>query len=278
MKNFKDRSRSVARSVFWGRHEKDTYNCPDCGRGGGSLVSGFEVHHKNGNPMDNSPENLVALCRTCHNLREGKKPSITQIERLRDAVRDEAQSQPIEGKPTVYLAGSMDDDSAEHDTWRASVLAYGDRGREISPGSPIEFKSPTEVVGSHGCGIVEGIAASDMSMIDESDAILAYFEKERQVGTLTELVYAVTIGKPALVVFHRDLVPIGIIDEGVHQHNQSPEYWFLINFLATDEWNGFDTHVEIALVDSRYQIGDAVQNWQLHQEAVKAEKRRRGRQ
>lgn len=86
----------------------------------------------------------------------------------------------------------MDNDSAEHDTWRASVAKYGDGGTYKYTGStPIQINSPTEVSTSHGCGIVKDIAGEDMKLVDQSDAIVAYFDKEEQVGTLTELVYAV---------------------------------------------------------------------------------------
>jgi hypothetical protein len=38
-----------------------------CQRCRGSLF-GFmpNIHHKNGNPLDNSPNNLIALCQICH--------------------------------------------------------------------------------------------------------------------------------------------------------------------------------------------------------------------
>lgn len=69
-------SRSEARRQFWGEHQKHEYACPDCGRGLDEIRHTFEVHHKDGNPENNDMSNLVALCRPCHNIREGKKPSI----------------------------------------------------------------------------------------------------------------------------------------------------------------------------------------------------------
>jgi len=82
--DFKSRSRSIARDAYWERHDRLTYNCPDCGRSEGEIEGSFEVHHKNGHALDNRPENHVALCRLCHNLREGKKPSIAAVKRLRE--------------------------------------------------------------------------------------------------------------------------------------------------------------------------------------------------
>ncbi|WP_164932813.1 nucleoside 2-deoxyribosyltransferase domain-containing protein [Halorubrum amylolyticum] len=217
-RKWKRKSRKLAREMFWEKHDRETYECPDCGRQEEELLNTFEVHHKDGQPMDNRPENHVALCRPCHNLREGKKPSIGEIRNLRSQSSDDS-NEGDDSKvrsPSVYLAGSMDNDSAEHDTWRASVAEYGDRGTYKYTGStPIQINSPTEVSTSHGCGIVKDIAGEDMELVDQSDAIVAYFDKEEQVGTLTELVYAVGQGKPALVLFDRDLVPYGSPSDGV---------------------------------------------------------------
>jgi 5-methylcytosine-specific restriction endonuclease McrA len=38
--------------------------CRDCGRSDVPL----EVHHVNGDPMDNSIRNTIPLCRDCHHL------------------------------------------------------------------------------------------------------------------------------------------------------------------------------------------------------------------
>lgn len=80
---YKQRSRNLARSRFWDNHDHDSYECPDCGRGLDEIRSDtFEVHHKDGDAYNNSMENLVALCRPCHNIREGKKPSLNEIKHL----------------------------------------------------------------------------------------------------------------------------------------------------------------------------------------------------
>jgi hypothetical protein len=82
--NYKNRSRKIAREAYWDKHDRQNYECPDCGRREDEISGSFEVHHISGNPLDNRPANHVALCRLCHNLREGKKPAIESIERLRD--------------------------------------------------------------------------------------------------------------------------------------------------------------------------------------------------
>jgi len=79
MQDYKSRSRKMARDVFWDSHEKDEYECPDCGRRSQDVVQ-FEVHHSDGNPYNNDPENLVALCKACHAIREDRKPAPDSIE------------------------------------------------------------------------------------------------------------------------------------------------------------------------------------------------------
>lgn len=269
----KDSHRRLARKVFWEKYDRETYECPDCGRTEGQLIRKFEVHHKGGHPMDNRPENLIALCRPCHNLREGKKPSIEEIRHLRSQASgdSEVESKGESGTPSVYLAGSMDNDSAEHDTWRASVAEWGDNGTYRYTGStPLQVNSPAEVSTSHGCGVVKDIAGKDMELVDDSDAIVAYFDKEEQVGTLTELIYAVTEGKPVLVLFDRDLVPHGSPSSGVVHHHESHVYWFLINFLTGDGWDGLEADVTVRALDSRDEIKEAFRNWNWHDRAFAA--------
>ena len=57
---------------YWKRHDKGTYQCPDCDRGVESVWR-FEVHHIDGNPLNGDPDNHVALCFECHCQRHGKE-------------------------------------------------------------------------------------------------------------------------------------------------------------------------------------------------------------
>jgi hypothetical protein len=75
-------NRRIARRVYWSEHDRDMYECPDCGRRESELRKAFEVHHIDGNPKNNQLDNLVALCQLCHNIREEKKPSLTEIQEL----------------------------------------------------------------------------------------------------------------------------------------------------------------------------------------------------
>lgn len=279
---FKDRSRAIARELYWQENDREQYECPDCGRRESEIEGTFEVHHKNGEAMDNRPENHVALCRVCHNIREGKKPRLSDIEQLidhisKDTSETDGSEQTDDGEdkvPSVYLAGTMQDISSEHDAWRDCLYDRHDsslqrRNYPIQLGStPLAFNDPEMELGSHGCGIVGGIAGSDMKLIDESDAILAYFDEEEQNGTITELVYAVSEGMPALVIFNSSL--FGHVEDppaeinGVDYHNQSPAYWFLINFLDGEAWNGHGSDTTMHVVETRDQIKDVFYNWDWH--------------
>lgn len=56
------------RKWYWETHDMDTYECPDCARMK-EEVDRFEVHHKDRNPRNGHPNNLIALCRRCHRVR-----------------------------------------------------------------------------------------------------------------------------------------------------------------------------------------------------------------
>lgn len=271
MSNYKDRSRRLARESYWDDKDRDAYECPDCGRSQDEICGGFEVHHKNGEPLDNRPENRVGLCRLCHNLREDKKPSKRQIRNLRGQARKKPtdDTENTSSPPTVYLAGAMNEPYTGAESWRSSL-----RNQCVDPGTvdmgstPVEFNSPTEVELPHGCGRVRGVTAKDMRLIDQSDAIIAYFSKKEQVGTLTELVYAVTSGKAALVVFDESFVEGDAkrwISKGVEYSTESPVYWFLINFLEGDGWDGLNAEIEMRLLQSYGSFRKIFQDWEWHQ-------------
>jgi len=272
MSNFESRSRRLAREAYWEKHDRDTYECPDCGRTQGEIQGVFEVHHKNGEPMDNRPENQIALCRLCHNLREGKKPSLQHIERLRSELNSNTIYDDSNGQ-SVYLAGAMH--RTKHDEWRASVADLDSSGM-FTVDADIEINSPTEVTTfCHGIGPVEGIAKEDIDLLDDSDSILAYFEKSEQVGTLTELIYAVTKGMPALVLFDESLVELqdggagsDDISDGVENNHNSSTYWFLINFLANQR-----ADVEMRVVNTNEDIRRAFVEWRWHDRHTRAELR-----
>jgi nucleoside 2-deoxyribosyltransferase len=249
----------------------------------------FEVHHKNGEPLDNRPENRIAVCRACHNLREGKKPSIKHIQNLRDGLADNSESKSgpntISESQSVYLAGTMTY-HGEDSYWSASIKdgnstvatwreALGDFG-------PLRVNSPQDIHFDHGGDLVEGVAGSDIALLQESDAILAYFDKKEQVGTLTELMYAIMENKPALVLFKSGLIaPPAIdpfedrnqtyqwLDHPIAMRFESPIYWFLVNFLLGDNggwvsdsnWGGVDSDVKVGVVSGTAGVQKAYSEW-----------------
>jgi len=78
----KNNLRNKARQKYWSSHDRAGYECADCGRAEAELLESFEVHHIDGDVSNNCVENLVGLCQVCHNLREGKKPSLRKTSHL----------------------------------------------------------------------------------------------------------------------------------------------------------------------------------------------------
>ena len=56
------RCRDTARKRFWRQHDRESYCCPICGYDGEAL----EVHHRDGDPLNNHLVNLIAICNRCH--------------------------------------------------------------------------------------------------------------------------------------------------------------------------------------------------------------------
>ena len=211
--SMKDSHRRLARKRYWERHNRETYTCPDCGRAEEQVYGKFEVHHQGGSAYDNRIENLVGLCRMCHNLREGKKPSLREIEALRDQVRNSRQREEevgaIEDIRSIYLAGTMNyhEKNSEDSYWNSSVAkSYWNGWRDVIGDMWLEINSPRDLHFNHGGDLVEGVAGCDLELIDASDSVLAYFDKREQIGTITELMYALSKGKPALVLFDSKFV------------------------------------------------------------------------
>ena len=57
----KIRLRTTARNIYWGEHDRESHRCQNCGADGR-----LEVHHRDGDPFNNHPMNLIALCYRCH--------------------------------------------------------------------------------------------------------------------------------------------------------------------------------------------------------------------
>lgn len=85
-------ARRIAKQKFWREHDRESYVCPGCGSETGG-VEWWEVHHKDGDPMNNDIENLVALCRTCHYREHDRTPP-----RSLDEWKDEFESYAENGE------------------------------------------------------------------------------------------------------------------------------------------------------------------------------------
>jgi 5-methylcytosine-specific restriction endonuclease McrA len=72
----KEEARRRHRTAYWQQNARSSYRCPDCGRlESHPHVARLEVHHKDEDPFNGAPSNLVALCRHCHQVRHGMTPT-----------------------------------------------------------------------------------------------------------------------------------------------------------------------------------------------------------
>lgn len=53
--------------------ERTGYTCERCGKRP-EKARALDVHHKDGNRQNNTPDNLIVLCRSCHNKEHGTLP------------------------------------------------------------------------------------------------------------------------------------------------------------------------------------------------------------
>lgn len=111
----KSDARKAARETYWERHDRQSYECPDCGRREAQLRTDFQVHHRDGDSFNNESSNQIALCRPCHNLREGKKPSIQDICHLRDQVNP-GKEVSFNGS-TVHICDICESELKTDDQW-----------------------------------------------------------------------------------------------------------------------------------------------------------------
>lgn len=129
MSNNPNTLRERARRTFWSNKKKREYRCPDCGRAKEQLLTRFEVHHKDGDKKNNNRSNLIALCQPCHNIREGKKPSMKKIRHMRDqAVPDGTVSAPDD--VPVCDGGDMYDEYIRrfYESQRPALLVVREKG------------------------------------------------------------------------------------------------------------------------------------------------------
>jgi nucleoside 2-deoxyribosyltransferase len=142
----------------------------------------------------------------------------------------------------VYIAGKMEWINEEDSVWKECLEMFGRRedygeGPKAVRLGRVEVILPSMVGFDHGGDLVEGIVEADIGAVEGSDAVVAVFTENVQVGTIVELLHALAKGKLCLAIFVHPTarIPEGedyeeIIDE-VDVRCRSDHYWFLINYL-----------------------------------------------
>lgn len=68
-KELRKRLQDDVRARYWDEYDRDTYECPVCGLDDVPL----DVHHRNGDWMDNRFINLYAVCKRCHRREHARR-------------------------------------------------------------------------------------------------------------------------------------------------------------------------------------------------------------
>lgn len=73
------RARNRARERYWSEYDREAHPCQGCKRADVPL----EVHHADGDCLNNHPLNLVALCRRCHKARHKRERTNDRLKQMR---------------------------------------------------------------------------------------------------------------------------------------------------------------------------------------------------
>lgn len=264
--------------------------CFICGEDNPNVFNEHHIIRQSQGGSDQS-KNLVTLCSSCHEAVE-KIYDNEFWERVEVAEDGEDSGNVVE---RIYTAGAMSSDRrGDHPVWR-STLRDGLSKSDLA--GDLEVVSPAEVAIDHGSGPVDAIAGGDMELLESCDAVVAYFEKPEQYGTLSEVMYAVGKEMPVLAIFHPATADGEVIYTGSTVTEPSKdggfpftdgrwrwvsepstfaghEYWFPHNALTGDskagpraEANGWTQpdHVRVAHTNSEEMIPEIVNEW-CHQE------------
>ncbi|MDS0258529.1 HNH endonuclease [Haloarcula sp. S1CR25-12] len=79
----RNKSRAQAREWYWNEYDRDSYECPTCGGDGP-----FDVHHRDGDPLNNHPLNLVAICWLCHKSEHRRRRAVQRVQDWKDDYSD----------------------------------------------------------------------------------------------------------------------------------------------------------------------------------------------
>jgi hypothetical protein len=164
----------------------------------------------------------------------------------------------------------------------AGKMAWFDIGPKswLSPLNNLPYKliTPEDVQDINHNTENPEVVNRDIEAVDETNATIAVFIDEIQVGTITELLHAIKRSKPVLAIFVFPLVrytnncgmeqftgklesdiqfmthPIGLSAYSC----QSKDYWFLIDYLL-----GWYSHATVAIVKTNKDIPNAISSWIL---------------
>lgn len=167
----------------------------------------------------------------------------------------------------IYTAGAISWVNEQYAGWRAQI---DDRLDGVT------FLHPTETYNEYEGHRRAGCVTEDINMVEESDGVVALVSKPEQIGTVTEVVHAVTNGIPVLLLittdqwdYDRDLELPYEIETPLEYH--SSEYWFLVNYLLGDQpvdlpdgstirgWSGYED--SSAWITTRQTITDLAAAW-----------------
>ncbi len=81
--------RHLHREWYWSQHDRESYECPDCGLVDGSAM---EVHHIDGDYHNGHPDNLIGLCGQCHTHRHRTEDTKERIKEWKSDFRSALSS------------------------------------------------------------------------------------------------------------------------------------------------------------------------------------------
>ena len=73
------KARDTGRMVFWSAFDREDYACPICGSDGP-----FEVHHRDGDALNNHLVNLIGICHLCHSAEHRRRKRLETLDNWKD--------------------------------------------------------------------------------------------------------------------------------------------------------------------------------------------------
>jgi len=69
------KARRTARELYWSEFQKDSAECVSCG-----TSDNLEVHHRDGDVLNNHIINLIAVCNRCHYAEHHRRSTRTRLD------------------------------------------------------------------------------------------------------------------------------------------------------------------------------------------------------